>query len=176
MCDFLNILNDELRDRARVDFSVMQNMKKAESPTVPELMVWDTAYFTSKANKSWLNTSSNEFAPYFSLGACMDGLNILTQALYGVRLESEAVLPGEAWSSDVQKLAVIDENEGVLGYIYCDFYEREGKPNQDCHFTIRGGRKLPDGSYQVIDWKSPKPSKEENYAFFCTRYRIQSSF
>ena len=127
----------------------MHDMKKVESPTEQELMPWDTAYFTSKAKKTWLNTSSTEFAPYFSLGACMDGLNILTQALYGVRLESEAVLSGEVWASNVHKLAVIDDNEGVLGHIYCDFYEREGKPNQDCHFTIRGGRQLPDGSYQV---------------------------
>lgn len=112
-------------------------------------MPWDTAYFTAKAKKAWLDASSAEFAPYFSLGACMEGLNTLTQSLYGVRLEPEPVAKGEVWSSDVHKLAVIDETQGNLGYIYCDFYERDGKPNQDCHFTIRGGKLLSDGSYQV---------------------------
>ena len=79
----------------------------------------------------------------------MDGINIITQALYGVRIEAEPTLKGEVWADNVQKLAVIDENEGLLGHIYCDLFERAGKPNQDCHFTIRGGRLLPDGSYQV---------------------------
>lgn len=112
-------------------------------------MLWDTTYFTLKAKKTWLNTSLNEFTPYFSLGSCMDGINNLTQALYGVKLESVPVLPGEVWANNIHKIAVTDENETVLGYIYCDFFEREGKPNQDCHFTIRGGRELADGSYQV---------------------------
>lgn len=147
--EFLNILNDNLQSKATQDFQEMQKMKAAESHLKQqELMPWDTAYFMAKAKKAWLNTSTTEFAPYFSLGACMEGLNILTQSLYGVRLESVPVLSGEVWANNVYKLAVIDEEEGILGYIYCDFYERAGKPNQDCHFTIQGGKQLPDGSYQ----------------------------
>ena len=112
-------------------------------------MPWDTAYYASKARKLWLGSSNEEFVPYFSLGACMDGLNILTQSLYGVRLKYQNTLHGEVWASDVKKLAVTDEDNKLLGYIYCDFFERRNKPNQDCHFTIRGGRELADGSYQV---------------------------
>lgn len=112
-------------------------------------MPWDTAYFISMAKKTWLNTSTNDFAPYFSLGSCMDGLNYLVQALYGIRLESVPVLHGEVWAQNIHKLAVIDKDETTLGYIYCDFFERKGKPNQDCHFAIRGGKQLSDGTYQV---------------------------
>ncbi|XP_053996198.1 mitochondrial intermediate peptidase isoform X1 [Hylaeus anthracinus] len=160
--DFLNILNDNLKFKAAQDFKEMQRLKDAESMTKQDLMPWDTAYFMGKAKRSWLNMSSTEFTPYFSLGACMDGINILTRALYGIRLESMPVLLGEIWANNVHKIAVIDENETILGHIYCDFFEREGKPNQDCHFTIRGGRQLSDGSYQnpiavlMLSLPSPK--------------------
>ncbi|XP_076171689.1 mitochondrial intermediate peptidase [Ptiloglossa arizonensis] len=146
--EFLNTLNNNLKFKAAQDFEQMQKMKDAESDTKQNLMPWDTAYFIGKAKRTWLNMSITEFTPYFSLGACMDGINILTQALYGIRLESMPILSGEVWANNILKIAVIEENETVLGYIYCDFFEREGKPNQDCHFTIKGGRQLSDGSYQ----------------------------
>ncbi|KAF7397415.1 hypothetical protein HZH68_008637 [Vespula germanica] len=147
--DFLNILNDNLRIKAMQDFQEMQEMKNTQSSIKQDLMPWDTAYFISMAKKTWLNTSTNDFAPYFSLGSCMDGLNYLVQALYGIRLESVPVLHGEVWAQNIHKLAVIDKDETTLGYIYCDFFERKGKPNQDCHFAIRGGKQLSDGTYQI---------------------------
>ncbi|XP_031839132.1 mitochondrial intermediate peptidase isoform X1 [Nomia melanderi] len=146
--DFLNILNDNLKLKAVQDFQEMQQMKDAETNMTEKVMQWDTAYFLAQAKRTWLNMSNAEFIPYFSLGACMDGINTLTQALYGIRLESTEILSGEVWADNIQKLAVIDENNSVLGYIYCDFFERKGKPNQDCHFTIRGGKQLSDGTYQ----------------------------
>jgi len=78
----------------------------------------------------------------------MEGLNNLTQCLFGISLNYERVSEEEVWASDVYKLAVVHETEGLLGHIYCDFYRRPGKPEQDCHFTIRGGRMQSDGTYQ----------------------------
>ncbi|XP_067008945.1 mitochondrial intermediate peptidase isoform X2 [Anabrus simplex] len=145
---FLDIMSDQLHDRAAADFQTMKEMKIAENPYSKDLAPWDTPYFTQKAKHEWLQVGTSEFSPYLSLGACMEGLNTLMNHLYQISLVNDELQPGEVWASDVYKLAVIHETEGLLGHIYCDFYERPSKPNQDCHFTIRGGKELPDGSYQ----------------------------
>ncbi|XP_052871969.1 mitochondrial intermediate peptidase [Anopheles cruzii] len=151
--EFLQTLNEQLRPRAEKDFEVMRKMKAAESPGMGNnpaspLAPWDTPYFTSSLKRTYLQANASEFSPYFSLGACMEGLNLLTNALFGITLRNTEMEPGESWSHDIYKLAVMHESEGLLGYIYCDLFERQGKPNQDCHFTIQGGKVLPDGSYQ----------------------------
>ncbi|XP_075234132.1 mitochondrial intermediate peptidase [Lycorma delicatula] len=144
---FLNLLSKELRPRSEQEIRVMAKMKEEESNFRP-VAAWDVPYLTSKRKKYLLNIGGGEFSSYFSLGACMDGLNNLFNKLYGVHFENEPLQPGEGWAPDIYKLAVIDESGDLLGHIYCDFYERTNKPNQDCHFTIRGGKQLSDGSYQ----------------------------
>uniref|UniRef100_A0AAR2J4H8 Mitochondrial intermediate peptidase n=1 Tax=Pygocentrus nattereri TaxID=42514 RepID=A0AAR2J4H8_PYGNA len=90
-----------------------------------------------------------QYSPYFSLGACMEGLDMLFSQLLGVSFQAEEPQTGEVWSDEVRKLAVVHETEGLLGYIYCDFFRRPNKPQQDCHFTICGGWLKGGGRYQL---------------------------
>lgn len=153
VADFLHTLAAELRPRAAHDFAAMTSMKQADNADAP-LAAWDTPYYTAKYKKQFLRVSASEFQPYFSLGGCMEGLNALMSALYGIRLENTELVPGEAWAPDIYKLSVHHETEGVLGEIYCDFFDRPGKPNQDCHFTIRGGKALTEGAGEG-DYQNP---------------------
>ncbi|KAF2361484.1 Peptidase M3A/M3B catalytic domain [Trinorchestia longiramus] len=126
-----------------------------------ELGMWDVCYYTALGKHvvlcggdlSGARTTNISKAPnlshYFPLGTVMEGLNSLLQQLYGVRLDLCRTPPGETWADDVHKLAVVEADGSILGHIYCDFSERAGKTNQDCHFTIRGGKVMPDGSYQT---------------------------
>lgn len=93
--EFLDILSDNLYDRAKIDFDAMMKMKKQETPYQNSLMCWDTPYYTHKAKTNILDVKSSDFSPYFSLGGCMEGLNMLCQELYGISLKSEEMLPGK---------------------------------------------------------------------------------
>ncbi|XP_023669458.1 mitochondrial intermediate peptidase [Paramormyrops kingsleyae] len=160
---FLELLTDRLSDRTAKDFEMMRDMKMRLNPRSSELMPWDHPYLSGVLRAERYNIEPSLYSPYFSLGACMEGLNALFSQLLGVSLQAEQPQPGEVWSEDVRKLAVVHETEGHLGYIYCDFFHRPDKPHQDCHFTIRGGRLLENGEYQlpvvVLMLNLPQPSK-----------------
>uniref|UniRef100_A0A672NNK8 Mitochondrial intermediate peptidase-like n=1 Tax=Sinocyclocheilus grahami TaxID=75366 RepID=A0A672NNK8_SINGR len=159
---FLRLLTEKLSDRTSRDFKMMKEMKKKAHTTNPEVMPWDHAYLSSAIRTEMFNIDPSVYSPYFSLGACMEGLNRLFMQLLGVYFQAEQPKMGELWSEDVRKLAVVHETEGLLGYIYCDFFRRPDKPHQDCHFTIRGGRLREDGVYQlpvvVLMLSLPPPS------------------
>ncbi|XP_004544054.2 mitochondrial intermediate peptidase [Maylandia zebra] len=161
---FLQLLTDKLSDRTAKDFKMMRDMKKKLSPRHSELMPWDHPYLSGVLRAERYNIEPSLYSPYLSLGSCMEGLNNLFSQLYGVSLMSEQPRAGEVWSEDVRKLAVVHETEGLLGYIYCDFFHRQDKPHQDCHFTIRGGRQCQEtGQYQlpvvVLMLSLPHPTK-----------------
>ncbi|XP_005107555.1 mitochondrial intermediate peptidase [Aplysia californica] len=146
---FLRLLSQELKSRATADYDAMLDLKKEQEPDAKVVMPWDPPYLSALGRQKRTAMSNMDSMPFFSLGCVMEGLNQLFQCLFAVSLHHVQMEPGEAWTEDIHKLAVVHKTEGVLGYIYCDFFERYGKPNQDCHFTIQGGRCKEDGSYQL---------------------------
>lgn len=149
--DFLGILNERIRGKAAKDYDQLIEMKVNERPGAePRLHAWDVPYFSASYKRSIYNERVIQCLPYFSIGVCMDGLNMIFRNLYGVRMQVDNCMNGELWHSDVIKLSIIDEEtNSLLGYIYCDLFERPMKQQQDCHHTIRGGCCLRDGSYQM---------------------------
>ena len=147
---FLESLADSVREKAAAEVKLLADVKSRNSDSgSAQIWPWDTTYYSGIARHDLCSVSGTQLAPYFSLGACIEGLSDLFGDLFGIRLrEVGDVGAGELWCADVRKLAVEHESEGELGTVYCDLFERPGKPHHDCHFTVRGGRQLADGSYQ----------------------------
>uniref|UniRef100_A0A673SN98 Mitochondrial intermediate peptidase n=1 Tax=Suricata suricatta TaxID=37032 RepID=A0A673SN98_SURSU len=127
---FLEKLSDKLSERTLKDFEMIQGMKMKLNPQNSELMPWDPPYYSGVIRAERYNIEPSLYCPFFSLGACMEGLNILFTRLLGITLFAEQPARGEVWCEDVRKLAVVHESEGLLGYIYCDFFQRADKPHQ----------------------------------------------
>lgn len=107
-----------------------------------KMKAWNKEYYLSRLNiQSRSKKRRPDFASsYFSLGRVMQGLSRLFTRLYGVRFVARESVAGETWDSDVRRLDVIDEKEGHIAVIYCDFFAREGKSHNPAHFTLRCSR------------------------------------
>ena len=138
--DFLKLTANMLRKPAKKELDILTGLKKhtSKASNTEPIMPWDLHYYSSMAKYQSAKLNSSSISAYFPLGACMEGLNILFKSLFGISLETQDPAEGELWSPYVQKLGVVHETEGLLGYIYCDFFNREEKLQQDSHFTIRG--------------------------------------
>lgn len=164
---FLQSISDKIKDRAAIDYSVMKYMGETVQASrqitqSKEIMPWDPPYYSSLANWVLCHLDVIGLSEYFSLGVCMEGLNKLFKSLYNVELRYENPDPAEVWHPSVHKLSVYHGDDGFLGTIYCDFFEREGRQNADCHHNIIAGRENGDGSYQhpklVLMLTLPSPS------------------
>ena len=138
--DFLKQAANVLLKPAHTEMQLLTRLKRemTKDQNLKEIMPWDLHFYSGIAKYQSAKINSSSISAYFPLGACMDGLDLLFGALFGITLEAQEPAEGELWSSDVQKLGVVHETEGLLGYIYCDFFNRAEKLQQDSHFTIRG--------------------------------------
>jgi len=75
------------------------------------------------------------------------GLFDVMQTLLGVRFEP--IEPANAWHPDVKLFRVLNAVDGrEIAHFYMDLFPRPNKYGHAAAFTLRGGRRLRDGSYQ----------------------------
>ncbi|KAJ2929392.1 hypothetical protein H1R20_g7714, partial [Candolleomyces eurysporus] len=82
--------------------------------------------------------------PPLTLGTVFMGLSRLFKHLYGVSLRPAESAPGETWHADVHKLEVVDEDQGIIGWVYADLFARRNKASGAAHYTVRCSRRADD--------------------------------
>ena len=129
--------------RPRVDeaVEVMSFLKKKalKLRETTKIYAWDREAFAPAARPS-----PPVAIEALTAGRVFMGLSRLFKSLYGVTLRPAEIFLGEVWHSDVRKLEVIDENEGVIGWIYVDLYRRPGKATGAAHYTVVCSRRTDD--------------------------------
>ena len=86
--------------------------------------------------------------PPLTLGTVFMGLSRLFQHLYGISLRPAESASGEVWHRDVCKLEVVDQDQGIIGWVYTDLFARRGKASGAAHYTVRCSRRTDDDDQQ----------------------------
>ncbi|KAI9512530.1 mitochondrial intermediate peptidase [Russula earlei] len=132
---FLDTLLDHTRPHARQALHALQLRKQAHLniDALPIIQAWDRDYYCPPEPPA-----PPIPLPPLTLGTVFQALSRLFESLYGVTLRPVDLSPGEAWHSDVKKLEVVDETDGLLGWIYTDL------SSGAAHYTVRCSRRTDD--------------------------------
>ncbi|KAJ7446469.1 mitochondrial intermediate peptidase [Mycena galericulata] len=135
---FLDALMDHTRPAARSALRALSMRKQAHLNTqpFPIIQAWDRDFYCPPEPPA-----PPIALPPLTLGIVFMGLSRLLRHLYGVSLRPVGVTSGEVWHPDVTKLEVVDEEKGVIGWVYADLFARRGKASGAAHYTVRCSRR-----------------------------------
>ena len=138
---FLDTLLVHTRPHARRALRTLSMRKQAHLDTgpFPIIQAWDRDYYCPPEPPA-----PPIPLPPLTIGTCFKALSRLFQNLYGVTLRPSDVSSQEVWHADVRKLEVVDEKDGLLGWIYTDLFARRGKSSGAAHYTVRCSRRTDD--------------------------------
>jgi thimet oligopeptidase len=146
--DFMAQLRQQVQEKRDRDIEGMREAKRTHTndPNAA-LELWDWRFYHNQLLKTRFAVDDFAVAQYFPLDAVLDGLFDTMQTLLGVRFE--AVEPANAWHLEVRLYKVFDAQDGSeIAYFFMDLFPRPNKFGHAAAFTLEGGRRLPDGSYQ----------------------------
>ncbi|EMD41909.1 mitochondrial intermediate peptidase [Gelatoporia subvermispora B] len=138
---FLHALLDHTQPYARRALRTLSQRKQMHlmMQSLPTIQAWDRDFYCPPEPPA-----PPVPLPPLTPGTAFMALSRLFKHLYGVSLRLLDITPGEVWHSDVRKLEVVDEDKGVLGWIYADLFARRGKPGGAAHYTVRCSRRMDD--------------------------------
>ncbi|GMH38714.1 hypothetical protein BSKO_06598 [Bryopsis sp. KO-2023] len=135
---FLEALSDGVTDVAGTVTKALVSLGGAD------MKPWDVWRYGEMGRRAFAPTESR-----FSVSHVVEGLKRILKEAFGVVLSEVSPTSGEIWAPGVKKLMVEDQENGMLGHIYLDLFDREDKFPGSATYTLRCGRLLADGAYQT---------------------------
>lgn len=159
--NFLSRLAEETKIHAINELRILADLKQKElkqegrqlsdEEVVEFLKPWDRDYYSNMYATTRRSSNNEQISSFFSLGIVMQGLSNLFNKIYGIQLIPSQVKNGETWNADVRRLDVVSETEGIIGVVYCDLFQRQGKTPNPAHFTVCCSRKIyPDETEEEL--------------------------
>ncbi|KIY67213.1 mitochondrial intermediate peptidase [Cylindrobasidium torrendii FP15055 ss-10] len=145
---FLDALMDYTRPYAQSAINALSQRKQAHLnlPPNPTIQAWDRDYYCPPEPPA-----PPIPLPPLTVGTVFMGLSRLFRHLYGISFRPVDTPPGEVWHPDVHKLEVIDEEKGIIGWVYADLFARRGKGSGAAHYTVRCSRRTDDDDEEALN-------------------------
>lgn len=159
---FLNLLKTEVHTVTAEDVQAVKDFARSKAYE-KALEPWDMAYFVQMRQQEIFSIDQEALRDYFPLSHVMKGLNQLFEKLYGLHLEK--VSGRDVWHSDVECYA-LKQNQQLVGYVYCDWFSRDGKRGGAWMDTLQTRCRLPHGEIQyavatlTCNFAKPAPHQE----------------
>ena len=143
--NFYELLLEPLQATGRRELARITGMLEADGEEGPT-QVWDWRYYDNQIRRIEFGVDQMEVAGYFPLDRVVEGMLDLTGEVFGLEYR---VVEAPVWHEDVITYAVVDRASGErIAHFHMDLFPREGKFSHAAAFTLLGGRRLQDGSYQ----------------------------
>jgi len=163
--DFLSDLRSKIEPKRLRDMEALLAAKREHTGNPDAtLNIWDWRFYHNRLLKTKYAVDDFEVAKYFPLEAVLQGMFDVYETIMGVRFEP--VEPARGWHPDVKLFRLRDAASGQeLAYFFMDLFPRPNKYGHAAAFTLSGGRRLPDGSYQkpvsaiVANFTKPTPEQ-----------------
>lgn len=159
---FLDLLRKQVKPITTQDVQTIKDFAVSKGYT-KTLEPWDMAYFVQMRQQEIFSIDQEALRDYFPLTHVMQGVNQLLQALYGFNLEK--VHSEDVWHEDVECYR-LKQQEKIIGYIYCDWFSREGKQSGAWMDILQTRCQLDDGEIQyamttlTCNFAKPSPGKK----------------
>eukprot|EP00116_Pleurobrachia_bachei_P002196 sb/3462458/ len=141
---FLELLKSELEPFVQQEVEHIKHAKAEDCRHHTgdmELNPWCGRYYPGMLNSQYniANHDHNMFLDQLDLGNVVNALNLFCEDVLHVSLVVEEASQGELVHKDLVKIAVFDERDGLVGYLYLDLCDREGKDPRTCLHTVTCG-------------------------------------
>ena len=100
-----------------------------------------------------------EIKPYLSLENVWQGLTMVCEEVFGLKLEKESMTMHEQYHKDVVKYSVKNEQGEMLGTVYADLMTRDGKAYGSGHFTVQLGCEVSPTLLNGLDVMIPEGNR-----------------
>jgi len=124
--EFLEDLRAKTEARFREENRELNQFRRSlEGDAAGEMQPWDVAYYAEKQRAALYDFDEEALRPYFPAERVTAGLFELVQRLYGIRVAERNGVPG--WDPSVRYYEIHDQDGGMLGGFYADWFPRENK-------------------------------------------------